>query len=51
VEFDFNLHQEANRYNCVNGWGAAAVYYGSDTQNCTELGAAAGVDLRAIKAE
>lgn len=51
TEFDFNLHQKSNLYNCVNGWGAAAVYYGSDAQNCMELGAAAGVDLRPIKAE
>lgn len=51
TQFGFNLHQKSNRYNCVNGWGAAAVYYGSDTQDCAELGAAKGVDLRSIKPE
>jgi hypothetical protein len=47
-EFNFNLHQKSHRYNCVNGSGAAAIYYGSDTQNCVEQGAAAGIELTPI---
>ncbi len=48
-EYNFDLEQHSYRYNCVSGWGAAARYYGSNTLDCTQLGAIYGtLDMKPI---
>jgi hypothetical protein len=47
--FQFDRNQQSDRYQCVNGYGGTAHYYGSNTQNCTELGAEYGLELRPLR--
>ena len=46
--FQLDRNQQLDRYQCVNGYGGTAQPYSSNTENCTELGARLGIELRPL---